>query len=133
MLMAGWTAYIVDVKGAFLHGDFEDGENIYMEVPKGFRKYYATNLVLLLLQTLYGLKQAVAAFWKKVLRAMKRMNFRKLTLLFSGGFRKLTFHSCAGSMARYCITSASSTWSLDNSFGMLSVVQTVNVFMLYGF
>jgi len=63
MLMAGWTAYIVDVKGAFLHGDFEDGEKIYMEVPKGFKNYYATNIVLLLLQTLYGLKQAAMAFW----------------------------------------------------------------------
>ena len=62
LLMAGWTAYIVDVKGAFLHGDFEDGEKIYMEVPKGFRKYYATNIVLLLLQTLYGLKQASSLF-----------------------------------------------------------------------
>jgi len=64
MLMAGWTAYIVDVKGAFLHGDFEDGEKIYMEVPKVFKKIYATIIVLLLLQTLYGLKQAAMAFWR---------------------------------------------------------------------
>ena len=77
MLMAGWTAYIVDVKGAFLIGDFEDGEKIYMEVPKGFKNYYATNIVLLLLQTLYGLKQAAMAFWRKLLRAMKRIKFRR--------------------------------------------------------
>eukprot|EP00957_Ditylum_brightwellii_P015881 1196311-Ditylum_brightwellii.AAC.1 len=33
MLVAGWCEHIVDVdvEGAFLHGDFEDGEEIYME------------------------------------------------------------------------------------------------------
>eukprot|EP00957_Ditylum_brightwellii_P013986 1055415-Ditylum_brightwellii.AAC.1 len=34
MLMAGWCGHIVNVKDAFLHGDFEDGEEIYMEVPQ---------------------------------------------------------------------------------------------------
>jgi len=77
MLMAGWTAYIVDVKGAFLNGDFEDGEKIYMEVPKGFENYHAGNIVLLLLQTLYGLKQAAMAFWKELLLAMKMMGFKR--------------------------------------------------------
>jgi len=48
-----------------------------MEVPKGFENYYAANIVLLLLQTLYGLKQAAIAFCKKLLRAMKRMGFRR--------------------------------------------------------
>jgi len=77
MLMAGWTAYIVDVKSAFLHGDFEDGEKIHMEVPNGFENYYAANIVLLLLQTLYGLKQAAIAFCKKLLLAMKMMGFKR--------------------------------------------------------
>ena len=27
-LMAGWIGYIVDVNGAFLHGEFENGEQI---------------------------------------------------------------------------------------------------------
>ena len=36
-LMATWTAKIVDVKGAFLHGEFEEeDEPIYMGVPQGF-------------------------------------------------------------------------------------------------
>jgi hypothetical protein len=33
MLVAGWVAHIVDVKGAFLHGKFEKGEKVYMKVP----------------------------------------------------------------------------------------------------
>ena len=29
MLMANWTANVVDVKGAFLHGEFTDGEDFF--------------------------------------------------------------------------------------------------------
>ena len=28
MIMAGWYAQIIDVKGAFLHSEFEDNEKI---------------------------------------------------------------------------------------------------------
>ena len=39
MLMANWTANVVDVKGALLlHGEFTDGEEIFMEVPQGFER-----------------------------------------------------------------------------------------------
>jgi hypothetical protein len=33
MIMANMLAHVVDVKGAFLHGEFEDGEIIHMKVP----------------------------------------------------------------------------------------------------
>ena len=33
MIMASMLAHVVDVKEAFLHGDFEDGEIIHMKVP----------------------------------------------------------------------------------------------------
>jgi hypothetical protein len=52
MLMASWSAEVLDVKGAFLHGGFEDGEQIYMGVPEGFEKHYTEGHVLLLLHTL---------------------------------------------------------------------------------
>ena len=77
MLMTGWTPYIVDVKGAFLHGDFGDTEQIYMKVPQGFDKYYASNVVHLLLQTIYGLKQSAMAFWRKLLAAMRGMKYER--------------------------------------------------------
>eukprot|EP00957_Ditylum_brightwellii_P210384 15364909-Ditylum_brightwellii.AAC.1 len=32
MLIARWCGHIVDVKGAFLPGNFEDGEESYMKV-----------------------------------------------------------------------------------------------------
>jgi hypothetical protein len=38
---------LLDVEGAFLCGDFENGEKIYMEVPQGFEGLYANDSVLL--------------------------------------------------------------------------------------
>ena len=60
MLMTVWVSHIVDVKGAFLHGTgtYEKGEKVYMKVPECWDGFYPTNTVLLLLHTLYGLKQA---------------------------------------------------------------------------
>ena len=77
MIMAGWYAEILDVKGAFLHGEFEDGEEIYMEVPQGFEEYYPDNVLLKLLRTLYGLKQAAMAFWRQLLKAFRNMNYER--------------------------------------------------------
>jgi hypothetical protein len=46
MIMANWQDQIVDVKGVFLHGEFEDGKVIYMKVPRGFEKIYPDDMVL---------------------------------------------------------------------------------------
>jgi hypothetical protein len=70
-LMACWMGELLDVKGAFLHGDFESGEMLYIDVPQGFAVY----VVLLLLKTLYGLKQASMAFWREFLKAFRSMVF----------------------------------------------------------
>ena len=40
MLMAAFGSHIVDVKGAFLHSEFDNGEVIYFKVPQGFETYY---------------------------------------------------------------------------------------------
>ena len=77
--MANWTANVVDVKGAFLHGKFTDGEEIFMEVPQGFEKHYPGNVVLRLLKTIYGLKQAAMAFWRMLLRCMQDMGMQRST------------------------------------------------------
>ena len=55
MLMAGWVSSVVDVKGAFLHGDIEDNKVIHMEVPKGSEKHYDNDVVLILKCCLMGL------------------------------------------------------------------------------
>jgi hypothetical protein len=46
-----------------------------MEVPEGFRRYYPVGWVLLLLKTIYGLKQAAVAFWKQLIKAFASMEF----------------------------------------------------------
>ena len=46
MLAAGWVASVVDVKGAFLHGQFQDGEEIYMKIPQGWENIILQNLPL---------------------------------------------------------------------------------------
>jgi hypothetical protein len=69
LLMVNWYGKLLDVKGAFLHGEFEEGVALYMEVPEGSKKYYPLGWALLLLKTIYGLKQAVVAFWKQLIKA----------------------------------------------------------------
>jgi hypothetical protein len=57
MLMAGWAAAMTDVKGAFLIGEFENGEEMYAQVPQGFEHKWDPNIfVLFLLCTVYGTK-----------------------------------------------------------------------------
>ena len=54
---------LIDVKGAFLHGEFGPKEEpILMKVPQGMEKYYPKNWLILLLKTIYGLKQAARDF-----------------------------------------------------------------------
>ncbi|KAL7563155.1 hypothetical protein ACA910_014434 [Epithemia clementina (nom. ined.)] len=74
-IMANWLAWVLDVKGAFLHGDFEKGRKIYMEIPEGMTHKYPPWWVVLLNKTLYGTKQAAKQFWLKVLEAMRAMGF----------------------------------------------------------
>ncbi|KAL7573927.1 hypothetical protein ACA910_001939 [Epithemia clementina (nom. ined.)] len=75
IIMANWLAWVLDVKGAFLHGDFEKGRKIYMEIPEGMKHKYPPWWVVLLNKTLYGTKQAAKQFWLKVLEAMRAMGF----------------------------------------------------------
>ena len=78
MLMALWIGQLIDVKGAFLHGELAEDEEIYMEVPKGFEKFYPDgDWVLRLLKTLYGLKQSAYYFWLEILKAFRSMGYER--------------------------------------------------------
>jgi hypothetical protein len=61
-LMASWCGKLLDVKGALLQGEFETGETLFMIIPEGLAKYYPVGCVLVLLKTIYGLKQSAVAF-----------------------------------------------------------------------
>lgn len=78
-IMAGWVRHIIDVKGAFLHGEFENGEVIYTKIPEGFEKFWDPNAWIWLLQkTSYGLIQAAVQFWKTLLKAIIRIMFKSI-------------------------------------------------------
>jgi hypothetical protein len=69
----------VDVKGAFLHGEFKDVKVIYLKVLHGFKKFYPDDVVLKLKKCIYGLKQAMMASWCQLLLCMKSMGMTPST------------------------------------------------------
>ena len=76
MMMGDYVGELLDVKGAFLHGDFRDDEQIHMEIPEGFEHHHdPREEVWLLLQTLYGLKNAAKAYWMKLLECFNDMKY----------------------------------------------------------
>ena len=67
----------VQVKGAFLHGKFDNGEKIYIKITLGFEEFYDNNTVLLLKKCLYGFKQAAMAFYRKLLAAASKIALKQ--------------------------------------------------------
>ncbi len=41
-----WMSAIINVEGAFLQGHFENGKELYLEVPDGFERHYSGDVVL---------------------------------------------------------------------------------------
>jgi hypothetical protein len=76
MLASGGIAHMVDIKGAFLHGKFKDGEKIYIKIPLEFKEFYDDDTVLLLKKCLYGLKQAAIVFYRKLLAAASKIGLK---------------------------------------------------------
>jgi hypothetical protein len=77
MLANGGIAHVVNIKGAFLHGKFNGGEKIYIKIPLGFKEFYDNDTVLLLKKCLYGLKQAVMAFYRKLFAIASKIGLKR--------------------------------------------------------
>ena len=77
MLMAQFWAEVMDVCGAFLIPTFKPEHKMYVEVPQGFEKFYPPGVVLLLLKTLYGTKQAALQFWRLLKAAFAAMKYER--------------------------------------------------------
>ena len=76
-VMAGWIPQLVDVKGAFLHGESEEKHKMYKKVPQGFEKWYGRGVFLLLLKALYGTKQAASRFWVLLQSVFLKVNYKR--------------------------------------------------------
>ena len=77
-IIASWAGKILDVKGEFLHEQFqEEDETCYMEGPQGFEKYHENDVFLMFLRTLYRLKNAAKPFWKELFKAFNKMKYRR--------------------------------------------------------
>ena len=54
-----------------------DGEKIYIDIPKGFMKYYPIGFDLFLLKTLYGLKQSPFEYWMVLLEVLQKAKLKQ--------------------------------------------------------
>ena len=74
-----WIAKIVDVEGAFLQGQFVNGEVMYIEVPDGMKEFYGKreDVVLLLNAPIYGTKQAAFCFYKTLVEKIKDSKYER--------------------------------------------------------
>ncbi len=108
MLMQSGIAHVVDVKGAFLYGEFKYGEKVYIKIPLGFEGFYPRDTVFLLKKTLYRPK--------KPAEDRKALSSEDQTILRSG-IGKLMCHM-QNSPSRYCAScerpsKAHDTWRQD--------------------
>ena len=70
----GWELHQVDVKGAYLNGELQSDEVLYMRNPPGYRKD-KSGRVLRLLKSLYGLKQAGRRWYQKFISIFNALGF----------------------------------------------------------
>ena len=70
----GWKFHQMDVKTVFLNGALKD--NVFMSQPEGFVVKGQEHKVYKLVKSLYGLKQAPCAWYEKLTRHIRKLNFK---------------------------------------------------------
>lgn len=65
-----WPLYQHDVKNAFLNGDLS--EEVYMDIPPGFKTNLTEGKVCKLRKTIYGLRQSPRTWFEKFTKVLKR-------------------------------------------------------------
>jgi transposase InsO family protein len=70
----------VDIKGAYLNGELNDNEVLYMHHPPGYKPRDAGNRVLRLRKTLYGLKQSGRRWYQKLSSIFDSLGFLKCSV-----------------------------------------------------
>jgi hypothetical protein len=75
VLREGWATKQVDYTNAFAQAEIK--ETVYIEPPKLFGSKSGTDMVLLLLKSLYGLKHAPKTFYEKLRDGLLERGFTK--------------------------------------------------------
>lgn len=71
----GFEMHQIDIKGAYLNGELQDNEVLYMQHPPGYKSPDAGTRVLRLVKTLYGLKQSGRRWYQKLSSVFKSLGF----------------------------------------------------------
>ncbi|KAD4179873.1 hypothetical protein E3N88_28464 [Mikania micrantha] len=74
----GWNVHHLDLKTAFLHGEFK--EEVFVSQPEGYVKKGKERMVYKLSKALYGLKQAPRDWNTKLDSVLKECDFQKCKL-----------------------------------------------------
>ena len=72
----GWIMHQMDVKNAFLHGEFQ--EEVYVEQPLGYVHPNYPDYVCRLRKALYGLKQATRAWHDRIADYLMNIGFYRV-------------------------------------------------------
>ena len=72
-----WKIDTFDFHSAFLNGEFDENEEIYMEQPPGYEEKNKKEYVLRLLKTIYGLKQSSRKWYEIICRLMAGLGFAR--------------------------------------------------------
>jgi hypothetical protein len=74
----GWKIHQIYVKTTFLNGFLK--ENVFMSQPKGFVVKGKEQKVCKLIESLYGLKQALRVWYEKLTKHLLKLNFKHFNI-----------------------------------------------------
>jgi hypothetical protein len=73
----GMEMHQIDIKGAYLNGELNANEVLYMQHPPGYKAPDAGTRVLRLVKTLYGLKQSGRRWYQKLSSVFMSLGFKQ--------------------------------------------------------
>ena len=73
----GMEMHQIDIKGAYLNGELNENEVLYMKHPPGYKDPDAGTRVLRLVKTLYGLKQSGRRWYQKLSSIFVSLGFKQ--------------------------------------------------------
>lgn len=70
-----WELHQIDVKSAYLNGEFSEGEVVWMKPPPGFSNAYKGVRALRIRRPIYGLKQSARRWYEKFVEIFEKLGF----------------------------------------------------------